>query len=223
MVIDRLRRWARGHTRENRYSPVGLAFHWIIAALVFFQLGWGWHAARLPAGYGKIAAYELHTQTGLLILVITLARMGWRMVVPGPQNDADKPGWQSTAAHVTHYVFYASLIGLPISGWAMWSATAQEQPLSLAGVLPWPALPFQELPGALRWRIEDWAGVAHLGFVITLLVLIPVHVGAALKHHLWDRDDSLVGMLPLLKHPGRREEPKRSPPATGSRRPSAAG
>ena len=33
---------------------------------------------------------------------------------------------------------------------------------------------------------------------VVLLVLIPAHVGAALKHHFWDRHDVLQGMLPQI-------------------------
>ena len=51
-MIDRLivnvLEWAAGHTDEGRYSPVGIVFHWTMAALVLFQLFWGWWMGRLP-------------------------------------------------------------------------------------------------------------------------------------------------------------------------------
>lgn len=223
-MIDRLRRWARGHTRQRRYSPVGITFHWLVAALVLFQLGWGWRIGRLPVGPEKLDAYHLHVQLGLAILLITLLRMAWRIMVPGPINDADKPGWQSTAAHATHYTFYACLVGLPLSGWAMLSATASDQPLTLLG-LPWPFLPFHELALATRWSIEAWAEWIHFGFVGVLVLLIPAHAGAALHHHFIHRHDVLEAMAPgltaleetLRPGPPRRRRPRRSP------RPSAAG
>lgn len=197
-MLERLRRWARNHTRERRYSPVGVTFHWTVAALILFQLWWGWRTGQLPVGADKLRAYEVHSQAGLLILVLTLARMIWRLLIPGPVNDADKPGWQSKAAHVTHVAFYLCLLGLPLSGWAMMSATAREQDLSVAGLAPWPQLPLQSLSPPQRWAIEAWAEQLHWGFVIAILVLIPLHVGAALKHEALDRDDVLKGMLPGL-------------------------
>ena len=42
----------------------------------------------------------------LPILMLALARMVWRLVIPGPVNDADKQGWQTTLAYATHYIFY---------------------------------------------------------------------------------------------------------------------
>src|SRR5690606_19678395 len=63
-MIDRLignvLEWAAGHTDEGRYSPVGILFHWTMAALVIFQLFWGWWMGRLPVGGDKVAAHDLH-------------------------------------------------------------------------------------------------------------------------------------------------------------------
>lgn len=200
-LIGRVLAWAAGHHDEGRYSPVAIVFHWTMAALVLFQLFWGWRMGRLPVGGDKVAAYHLHYAVGLLMLALALGRGSWRLLAPGPVNDADKPGWESTAAHVTHYLFYLCLFGLPLTGWAMVSATGRETPLTLFGVIPWPLLPFQDLtPGRLAGieRVAEWM---HGGLIVTLLALIPVHVGGALKHQLVDRDDVLHGMLPVVPKP----------------------
>lgn len=198
IVVERLRRWARESTGEKRYSPVGMGFHWSMAALVFFQLWWGWRVGRLPVGPDKLEGYQVHSQLGVAILVLVLLRGVWRLMIPGPVNDADKPGWQSTAAHLTHYVFYALLVLLPLSGWAMWSSMASEQPLSLLG-LPWPQLPLQDLPQATRWSVMQTAETLHFALVIILIVMIVIHAGAAVKHHFVDRDDVLAAMTPFLE------------------------
>lgn len=228
--VDRIRTWARKDTHgEKDYSPVGQLFHWTMAALVFFQLWLGWWVGRLPVGPEKLEGYQVHGASGVLLLVLVLLRGLWRLMVPGPQNDADKPGWQSAAAHLTHYVFYLLLIALPISGWAMWSSMAADQPLTLAGVAPWPMLPLEGLSRETRWAVMQWAETIHFGLVIALLILVPLHVGAALKHHFIDRDDVLAAMVPLLeplpKRPGRkdREGSRRSATPPRSRARSGAG
>lgn len=207
-MIDRLivnvLEWAAGHHDKGRYSPVAIIFHWTMALLLIFQLGWGWWMGRLPVGGDKIAAHDLHYTIGVTMLVLALGRGGWRLLAPGPINDADKPGWESTTASITHYIFYACLFGLPLTGWAMVSATAREQELALAGLVPWPLLPLQELTFVRRWQIEAITEWMHWGLVVTLLLLIPLHVGAALKHQFIDRDDVLHGMLPVVPQPSRR-------------------
>jgi cytochrome b561 len=195
-MIERLRAWARTHSENRRYTPVGMAFHWIMAALVLFQLGWGWWMSRLPTGAEKLAGYQVHSNIGLAILVLALFRAGWRTIIPGPVNDADIPGIQATLAKLTHGLFYLCFFGLPLSGWAMWSALGEAEPLMLAGLVPWPQMPFETLSREWQWWILDWAEGTHKMLVLLLASLTVLHVAAALKHHFWDHHDVLEGMLP---------------------------
>lgn len=190
--------WAAGHHDEGRYSPVAILFHWTMAALVAFQLGWGWWMGRMPVGGDKVAAYDVHFAGGVLMLVLVMGRLSWRLLAPNLINDADKPGWETMAAHVTHYVFYTCLFGLPLSGWAMVSATARDQDLAAAGFIPWPLLPMQDLSNTRLWAIEAAAEWMHWALILSLLLMIPIHAGAALKHHLIDRDDVFHAMLPVV-------------------------
>ncbi|NML08004.1 cytochrome b [Sphingomonas sp. G-3-2-10] len=207
-MIQRIRDWARGHTDARRYSPVGIAFHWIMAALILFQLGWGWHMGSLPVGAEKLAGYRIHAEIGLLMLVLATLRLIWRMIVPGPINDADRQGWQTVASHVTQILFYICFFGLPLSGWAMWSALGDGEPLRVAGLVPWPQMPFHDLDAGIQWAILDWAEGFHWLFVAALVVMVPIHIGAALKHHFWDKHDVLIGMLPVLEEDEAREAPR---------------
>jgi len=208
-MLAELRRWARTYTDQNRYSPVGIAFHWVMAALVLFQLAWGFYTDFLMPGGNKVHAYQVHSAAGLPILLLTALRAGWRIVIPGPVNDADEPGWQSTVAHVTHYLFYLCFLGLPLSGWAMWSAVAPPGPLWLGGVIPWPHMPLGELSLEHQMVALGIAERVHHWLVILLLVLIPAHVGAALMHHFWSRHDVLRAMLPEVPD---WEDPREAPP-----------
>lgn len=197
-MIERLRAWGAGYTREGRYSPVGIVFHWVMAALILFQLGWGlWTDWMMPGG-DKVRAYQIHSAAGLPVLVLALLRGLWRVAIPDPENDADGQGWQTRVAHVTAWLFYLTFFTLPLSGWVMWSAVASPGPLYLGGVLPWPQVPLEEFDVATRFLFMDVAESVHHGSVILLFVLIPAHVGAALKHHFWDRHDVLSAMLPEI-------------------------
>lgn len=198
VLINSLLAWARDHTERSRYSPVGIIFHWLMAALVLFQLGWGFYTDFLFPGGDKIRAYEVHSAVGLPILLLAVLRGIWRILVPGPVNDADRLGIQTIIAHVTHFLFYLAFFALPLSGWAMWSSIADPGPLYLAGVIPWPQLPIGSLDMMTRYAILDFAEDVHRIFVILLLVLIPAHVAAALKHHFWNRHDVLQGILPEI-------------------------
>ena len=198
-MIRSLRRWAKRYGRKGRYTPVGVTFHWVMAALVIYQLGSGWLMERMLVGGDKIAAYKTHSEIGLLILLLAALRFVWRSIVPGPINDADGLGWQTLAAHWTHIIFYGLFALLPLSGWAMWSAIQPAEPLSLAGVVPIPTMPFYDLDPAWQRLVLDWAEGLHALGIIGLALLVPGHVAAALKHHFWDRHDVLEGMLPAVQ------------------------
>lgn len=223
-MLESLRNWAHGHTRAGRYSPVGIAFHWTMAVLILFQLGWGWWMSRLPAGGHKLGGFELHSDLGLLILVLATLRFVWRLWITDPVNDADKPGWQSKVAHWTAWIFYLCFFGLPLSGWAMWSALGDGAPLSVAGVIPWPQMPFEELDRTWQWAIMGWSETAHQALIWVLAALIPLHVGAALHHHFWHKHDVLEAMLPHVpdaEHP--REDRQHMPTPPGPRPASSPG
>ena len=104
-MIERLFRqlleWAAGHHDEGRYSPVGIGFHWVMAGLVIFQLGWGWWMGRQPVGGAMMGAYDLHFAIGVLMLILVIGRLSWRLMAPDVINDADKPGWEGVASIIT--------------------------------------------------------------------------------------------------------------------------
>ena len=216
MRLHRLiRQWAVSYTEEGKYSPVGVWFHWIMAGLVLFQLGSGWLMSRYPVGGSKLATYELHSELGLSILLLALLRFAWRLFIPDPINDADKPGWQSVVAHATVIVFYMLFALLPLSGWAMWSAIQPVEPLRIAGIVEIPPMPFHTLSPEWKYEVLRWARSLHVWGVIGLALLVPMHVGAALKHHFWDRDDVVRGILPEIPDDETAPDHRRYTPRVG--------
>ncbi len=200
MKLHRLiRKWAVSYTKTGKYSPIGVWFHWIMAGLVLFQLGSGWLMSRYPVGGSKLAVYELHSEIGLGILLLAILRFVWRLFIPDPINEADAPGWQRSAARLTHYLFYGLFALLPLSGWAMWSAIQPVEPLRIGGLIAVPPMPFHSLSPAWQFQVLDWAESLHVWGVVGLALLVPLHVGAALKHHFWDRDDTVRGILPEVR------------------------
>ncbi len=105
-----------GYAADRRYSPVGQTFHWVMAALVLFQLWVGMahepDSARRRQDRGLFAP----TRRSDFMPVLAAMRALWRLVIPGPVNDADRLGWQTMAAYVTHILFYLCFFGLPLSG-----------------------------------------------------------------------------------------------------------
>lgn len=191
-----LREWADLYRDRGKYTPVGVAFHWIMAGVVLYQLFSGWTMERELAGADKLASYRVHSEIGLTLLVLGGLRLVWRLMVPGPINDADEPGWRSTLAKGFHALFYALFVIIPVSGWALWSAIQPAQDLQIAGLIPLPAMPFHDLSPEWQRQVLRWSMTVHVSAIVILSLVIPLHAAAALKHHFIDHDDVLEGMLP---------------------------
>ena len=175
---------------RNRYSTVSLILHWLIAALVVGQI---LLIMAHDATEGPISRefVNLHKSVGLGILVLTLARIGWRLANPAIPLPDGTPRWQKVAARGTHGLFYVLLIGMPLVGWA--ASSAAGRPILWFGLFEWPLLPIgggRETAGSLM----DLHEMAAKG----LYVLIALHVLGALKHQFIDRDNVLHRMIPIV-------------------------
>lgn len=188
--------WAEGYNRRGLYSPIGITFHWLMAAMICFQIGHGWYLAWLPAGGDKYIGYQTHTQIGLTIMMLGTLRFFWRGQISGPQN-VDEDSFEGKASRLLQNWFYFSFFALPISGWVMWSTLPGGLPLSIAGVIPFPNLPFDQLSEGLQHRLMRGAALAHLWIVWITTLAIPGHAGAAVLHYVVKKDRVLPSMLDL--------------------------
>jgi len=178
-------------TSPEQWGSVAKFLHWSIALLVFVMLIVGLNMDDLPNGPDKIKVYALHKSVGVSILALALLRLLWRVFDPRP---ADPPGMGTPAriaSRLVHFLLYAMLFVMPLSGWLYNSAS--NFPLKWFGLVTLPALsgPDKELKHLGHEFHET-------GYVI-LLVLISIHAAAALKHHFIDRDSVLRRMLPFVR------------------------
>jgi cytochrome b561 len=120
-----------------------------------------------------------------------MARVTWRLGNPVPALPDTMPARQRTVAVATHGLLYLLVIAIPLSGWLMSSAFGFQT--VYLGLIPLPDL----LPK--NKAVAEQLRSVHHALNWALLVAVVVHVAAALKHHLVDRDDVLSRMLPILK------------------------
>jgi cytochrome b561 len=185
---------------KDRYSAVAITLHWIIALLILGNIAIAWYFNTLH-GMAKLPMVALHQSLGLSVLVLSVARLGWRLAVPPPKLPAYVTGWERWLAIVVHVGFYVIMIGLPLTGWAMRSASPLHNilPIKLFA-LPWPTIgPLASLPADQMKTAEKSFEAAH-GLLGKLAYgLIVLHVAGALKHQFISRDDVVARMIPLLK------------------------
>jgi cytochrome b561 len=162
--------------------------HWTVALLILVQIGLGVAATLWRLSPLKLELFVWHKSTGMLILVLMLARLAWRLANRSPALPPQTPSWERYAAQASHAAIYALAIALPLSGWVINSAAGV--PFSVFWLVPLPSIV------APDERLEELAKLVHFSLLVALCLVLAVHIGAALRHHFIKRDQVLIRMLP---------------------------
>jgi cytochrome b561 len=175
--------------RGERYSRGAIAFHWIIAALVLFNLWLGIFHDALPREWKVM---PVHKSVGVTILVLSIGRLAWRLTHRPPGFPEATPGWEKALAKGVHGVFYALLFVLPFTGWIFSSNPERLRPVSWFGLFELPSLP-------VTAGFAEAAHETHELLGLTMAALVLLHIAAAVRHHFLLRDKVLARMLPWVK------------------------
>lgn len=183
-----------------------IVLHWSIALALLVLIGAGMmmvaaeeHAAATGdysvtvLGVPLYQAYQLHKSFGITLFALILLRLVLRAALRAKAPDQGHSALERLAARTVQVALYALMLSLPITGWLMASASPLGLPTIWFGLvsIPHPLGPDAALE-ALFANLHALCGKA-------LLALGALHAAAAVKHHLLDRDGTLVAMLPLLK------------------------
>lgn len=180
---------------RTHYSTVAIILHWLIAAAIVFQIVLGWRMGNGAADPSAYAVFQLHKSIGISILILSLARLAWRIAVPAPPPPPDLAPWERRVSHLTHIAFYVVMIGLPMTGWILVSASRLDIPTVLFGLAPWPHLPIlPDLEPTARAGWEAFGEKSHSALVYLTYLLLALHIGAVVKHQWLDRQALLSRM-----------------------------
>ena len=162
-------------SKAERYTRVAIILHWLIALGVLAQIALGWWMIEIPKSPPGVRTYwfNIHKSIGLTLGMLILLRVVWRFTRGAPPLPDHIPGWQRMAAKVSHFVMYACMIIMPVSGYLGSSFT--KYPIKYFGTtLPhwgWDAPAYKEI-----------CSQVHYITVIIFMALIALHFTAAVKH-----------------------------------------
>jgi cytochrome b561 len=174
---------------EARYTGVAIALHWVIALLVPCGFALGLYMVDLAFSPRKLTLYSYHKWIGVTVFTLAAVRVAWRLGHAPPPLPS-LPRWQAAASRAVHFLLYVCLLAGPLSGWLYSSAAGVPTvPFGIAA-LQLPDLVPQDRELALTLKF------VHMTVVYSLAALVGVHVAAALKHQLVDRNHLISRMLP---------------------------
>lgn len=172
----------------STYTGTAKILHWLMSLLLFSMLALGFYMSDLPLSPQKLQLYSWHKWAGVSAFLLLVIRLAWRLTHQPPAMSTQMPKIQKLAAHLGHGALYVLMFVIPLSGWLMSSAKGFQT--VWFGVLP--------IPDLIEKNKELGAVLAevHELLNITLIVILVVHIAAAVKHHFLDKDDTLRRMLP---------------------------
>ncbi len=101
------------------YGKFAQMFHWLSAILILLMLPLGLVMHRIPDGSLQNTLYRAHIVVGLLVLLITAARVAWRFIEPTPQPPIELGLVRRWLFKTVHLLQYLVLIGLLVTGVGM--------------------------------------------------------------------------------------------------------
>ena len=174
----------------QRYTKTAMSLHWLTALLIVSAFAMGLVMTSIPGfSPAKLRYFSWHKWLGVTVFALAVLRVLWRQFNPPPPHLANMPAWQHHAASAVHGLLYVLIFAVPLSGY-LYTLSAGV-PVVYLGIWPMPVFmgPNPEWKPVLR--------EVHFWLDMTLAALVVAHAGAAIKHHVIDRDDVLRRMLPI--------------------------
>ncbi|WP_371425791.1 cytochrome b [Tardiphaga sp.] len=172
-----------------RYGFIVQSPLWITVLLVSFAWLLGVFGDDLPGKSSQALGLSLHITAGMLVLLLTVERLGWRVDAPPTSSIVTTAtSRRLRAAALTQVALYGLLITVPLVGIAVQFARGGSLPLlDLAQIAsPWAA----DRPLAHTLK-EVHELMAH-----ALIAAAALYAAAALLHHCVLHDRTLRRMLP---------------------------
>lgn len=180
------------NTNSNvRYTAPAIALHWLMAWLIIAVYFLGLSIDALPVGPDRIQVVGWHKWLGVTIAFLWGFRVLWRAGHRPPALPASSPAWQNAASHLVHVALYLLMIAIPVSGWLM--SSAKGYTTNFFGLFDLPNLLMKDK--ALGHTLKE----VHEVLANSLMALVGLHIAAALKHQLIDKDNLLGRMRPARK------------------------
>ncbi len=191
----------------QRYNKVAVVLHLVVALCLFAMIGLGWFMSELPKDLPKAPAvdlfnlgfyslqlvepmsprsfyFNLHKSLGVTIFALILFRFYWRLTHEVPAFPATMKEWEVKLAEYMHKGLYLLMLAVPTTGALM--AVFSKYGIVWFGV--------RLVEGMNNEGLREAFKEAHEVCVTLLAILIAVHVIAAIKHKVIDKDDVMQRM-----------------------------
>ena len=171
---------------KSSYGWLAIALHWLMALGLFGIFGLGLYMVELtyydPWYRGSL---DLHKSIGFTLLLVWIVRIAWRWFNTSPAISGSPI--EKKAAHLVHLLLYVVMLALMVTGYLI--STADGRGIEVFGLFEVPAMSIS------FENQEDIAGDIHWLLAWSLILMVALHAMAAIKHHVINKDDTLLKMI----------------------------
>ena len=178
----------------TRFDRVSIALHWSIGTAIIAVAAIEILRGELfPKGsYYREALKAFHDPAGTVVFALVLLRLVWRSIHAAPAMPVSMRPWEKLSARLTHYVLYALMVMIPLTGIAYTLARGRPIDFGLFQIVyPLDHIINRDAAKTLK-HVHAFLGQA-------VLLVAFMHAAAALWHHYVRKDEVLVRMLPKWK------------------------
>ncbi|WP_058910190.1 cytochrome b561 [Entomohabitans teleogrylli] len=170
----------------NKFAPLQITLHWLVFILIVAAYCAMELRGLAPTGWRPWFNIT-HITCGLSVLVLMIARLALRLKYRTPEIVPRLSPMMTGLAHLGHTALYLLFIALPLLGFFIQYYRGREW--GVFGV----AMPFASVADEdLRETLTSWHELlANAGYFV-----IGLHALAALLHHYYWRDNTLLRMMP---------------------------
>ncbi|AIT81835.1 hypothetical protein JI59_19785 (plasmid) [Novosphingobium pentaromativorans US6-1] len=175
-----------------------MILHWWIAAFIVGNLALGFVMIRIVPLAMRPILMPVHAWIGLTVLLLTVARIGWRLSHSAPPTPYSYKTWERGLARAVHALFYILMLALPITGYLILSANPPNPAWRLMfwGIIHVPYFePLQAMEPVSQKIVHGRFVFVHLIGAFTILITLILHIAGVVKHQLLDGDDILARMM----------------------------
>jgi cytochrome b561 len=173
-------------TAPTDYRISQKVVHWLMSIIIILDLFIAQKFSDPMEQWDRLESRGDHASMGTIVAILFAIRLYYRFRYGAPPLPAGMPDWQLAAARAGHFLLYFFIGLLVLSGIA--TAVNAADPIALFGALDITIGQSEEDMLELIRPVHEFATNA-------VILLIVIHILAALYHHFVARDGSTVRML----------------------------
>ena len=172
---------------KTSYGPITKLFHWVIGVSIITLIAVGLYMTDMKDSPLKWEIFNIHKATGVVVFVLAAMRFLWLLISPVPEFINKTTPMLNYAAKAVHYTMYLMMFGSPISGIIM--SLFSGHAISMYGL--YTIEPIYKVHPFAQYALDT-----HIFLGWFWIAVLTLHISAALYHHFFLKDRTLVRMLP---------------------------